>query len=315
MLQYRQCHIVAALAGAILALAGCDRSGPTEMPLLSAPNQEPARGYSYTIIDAPGGTATQIHKMNARGDVVGMFTDSRGTHGFLIEDGTFQAIDFPGATNTFARGINGSGEIVGTYQTGGKPHGFLRTRQGLTTFDVPSANATRLWDINDPGELLGEYQAVSGGAWRAFTWHNGVLTNIDVADANMSAGYGINNHGEVVGHFTVPGNTKMFGFKIGPGTFVQFDHPESGTRMSCAQGIGIHGEVVGHYQDPVSKLVYGYLWRDDRFVETLMVTGAVETYPTAVTPSGVIAGYYLDGTRAVHAFIAVPPSHPWGPQW
>jgi hypothetical protein len=154
---------------------------------------------------------------------------------------------------------------------------------------------------------------VAGGAWRPFTWRSGVITPIDVPDANVSAGYGLNNWGDVTGHFTRPGNTKMSGFRIGPSGSVTFSHPAAGTTMmSCGWGIGAKGEVVGHYQDPDTRIVYGYLWGGDGFVDTLRVPAARETYPSGITSTGLVSGYFVAADGLVHGFIATPPGHPWG---
>jgi hypothetical protein len=61
-------------------------------------------------------------------EIVGEFTSSGITHGFLLSQDVFSAIDVPGATSTNALGINESGDIVGAYTTGGVTRGFLLCR-------------------------------------------------------------------------------------------------------------------------------------------------------------------------------------------
>ncbi|MFH1833783.1 MAG: hypothetical protein ABH877_02060 [bacterium] len=299
--------IVAALAAAF-SVSGCDGASPTDPSLTAEYARMPAGGYSYSVVGIPNATATQIFRMNARGAMVGSYTQAGVTRGFLLWKGDLQTIEFPGAAHTYARGINERGDIVGFYSLAGI-HGYVLTGDGFTTLDAPAAVGTRLWDINARGEISGEYQASPGEQWRGFTWREGEFTFLDVPGANMSAGYGINEAGEVVGHYTMPATgTKMFGFKLGKdGAFTHFNHPDSGTKMSCNQGIGVHGEAVGHYGVDGSSNVYGYLWAKGDYIATLQVPGATQTFPLSITPSGLIAGYHWDATaNNWRGFVATP---------
>jgi probable HAF family extracellular repeat protein len=73
--------------------------------------------FDYTTLDVPGATLTQALGVNASGDIVGAFTDTKGAqHGFLLENGTYTQLDVPGKTgSTVAFGINASGDIVGAF--------------------------------------------------------------------------------------------------------------------------------------------------------------------------------------------------------
>src|SRR5438105_2663057 len=86
-----------------------------------------ATPYTFTTVDFPGATDSEVDDINAHGQMVGVYQDAAGnTHGFLLNKGTFTTIDFPGATGsegTGASGINASGQIVGNYQdVSGKIH-------------------------------------------------------------------------------------------------------------------------------------------------------------------------------------------------
>jgi len=86
----------------------------------------------FTSIQFPGAKATTPIKVNARGQIVGVFsevTDRRPLRppfsGFLLDGGVFTRIDVPGATSTFPFGINDRGQVVGQYQAaGGAVKGF-----------------------------------------------------------------------------------------------------------------------------------------------------------------------------------------------
>ncbi len=67
--------------------------------------------------------------MNPAGEIVGVYRNSAGLHGFVLRDEVYVAIDFPGALATRAFGINARGDVVGTYvATDGTSHGFVATR-------------------------------------------------------------------------------------------------------------------------------------------------------------------------------------------
>jgi Ca2+-binding RTX toxin-like protein len=65
----------------------------------------------------PGATnGTYAAGINDRGQVGGTYDDSKGTHVFVDDKGTFTTIDVPGATNVmYVVGINDRGEVVGYY--------------------------------------------------------------------------------------------------------------------------------------------------------------------------------------------------------
>src|SRR5215831_5998876 len=90
--------------------------------------QEPS--YTFTIIDPPDAISTSPIGINARGQIIGQYTDAtRQTHGFLFEKGTFTPLDVPDATLTTAEGISARGQIIGQYRdAGGRLHGFLYER-------------------------------------------------------------------------------------------------------------------------------------------------------------------------------------------
>jgi probable HAF family extracellular repeat protein len=77
----------------------------------------------------PGATSTEAFGINARGQIVGRYTDGSGTqHGFLLDNGSFATIDIPGATRTDAIGINNRGQFVGlSIDVRGTFHGFVAT--------------------------------------------------------------------------------------------------------------------------------------------------------------------------------------------
>jgi uncharacterized membrane protein len=71
---------------------------------------------------------TAAWDMNPVGEIVGVYRNSAGFHGFVLRADGYTSIDVPGAAATRAFGINPHGNVVGTYAAGGVTHGFLATR-------------------------------------------------------------------------------------------------------------------------------------------------------------------------------------------
>ena len=102
----------------------------------------PAHSEAFLIQDGdttafmvPGSSQTSAWDINPRGDIVGVFRDGSGFHGFVrtgtgrtLLDPAYTQIDVPGATASRAFGVNERGDVVGAYVAGGKTHGFHATR-------------------------------------------------------------------------------------------------------------------------------------------------------------------------------------------
>ena len=87
--------------------------------------------YGDTLIpfDVPGSIFTAAWDVNAGGDVVGVYRDAIGFHGFLWADLRFEPINYPTATATRAFGINSHGDIVGNFADAkNNVHGFVASR-------------------------------------------------------------------------------------------------------------------------------------------------------------------------------------------
>lgn len=82
----------------------------------------------FAALLVPGAIMTAAWDVNPRGDIVGVFRDGVGFHGFIWTEAGPTTLDFPGAAHTRAFGVNARGDVVGTYFMGGVTRGFLATR-------------------------------------------------------------------------------------------------------------------------------------------------------------------------------------------
>ena len=70
---------------------------------------------TWTTLDYPGAISTQVWDIDGS-NIVGYYTNSTGTHGFLYNGSTWTTIDAPEATYTHILGIDGT-NLVGYWQT------------------------------------------------------------------------------------------------------------------------------------------------------------------------------------------------------
>jgi hypothetical protein len=84
----------------------------------------------FTIFDVPGATLTLARAVGKYGNIVGIYVDPSGRHGFLRDrDGNFERIDYPGASSTEIYGANRRGTLSGSYVAASVEHGFLRVER------------------------------------------------------------------------------------------------------------------------------------------------------------------------------------------
>src|SRR5262245_6409536 len=92
----------------------------------------PAAASSFTTIDHPGASNTQIFGINATGEMVG-FADAGvegAWMGFRLSRGVFTPIDAPQGAEP--HGLGPAGDIVGIYQPDVQ-YGFRLSRTGFQT--------------------------------------------------------------------------------------------------------------------------------------------------------------------------------------
>jgi hypothetical protein len=87
---------------------------------------------NFTTLNFPGSsvTATAALGLNNKGEVVGMYNDSTGSHGFVYHESnsSYQSIDdADGVGTTVVNGINDNGVLVGFYGTSPNNSGFVAT--------------------------------------------------------------------------------------------------------------------------------------------------------------------------------------------
>src|SRR6516162_3181733 len=200
MMQLRPSKFDSGSAFRIDALCkGDDQRGVCVMPV-----------YTYTTLDDPlasmGIPGTRPFGINTSGQIVGVYGNASGGHGFLLSGGTYTTIDEPLATGgTSAQGINDVGQIVGVYINASGRHGFLLNGGTYTTLNDPLATGgTFAQGFNDMGQIVGQYLNASGfHGFLAVPNGDGTYTTLDdpLATAGSTDAPSINTAGQIVGSY------------------------------------------------------------------------------------------------------------------
>src|SRR5437773_3376680 len=154
--------IVVGTALVTACVAACSRSSHVThaLPAVETGFATSQPAFRFKVLDVPNARRTVASGINDRGEVVGAYDDSSGTHGFLFRDDKFTTIDYPGASFTVTLGVGVHGDIVGTYRMPGEPpvnfHGFLRRSDGVfERVDSPPYKNTIAQRILPDGTILG----------------------------------------------------------------------------------------------------------------------------------------------------------------
>ena len=282
-----------------------------------------AGGYRFSTIDYPDSELTELHGINAKGAIVGVYDDSAGVgHAFVLRNGVFKTLKLPKSFNSelaIARGINARGDIVGMFLDGsdGWTQGFLLSDGRFRRIEHPDALTTLVEEINNAGDITGsafdedsripfirkggKFHTVkfppgtTDGAINAAQDNGRVLVGwISGADFGTSA-YIRHKNGEfeLVGHPTDPA-INCYGFRY----------------------INQGGDIVGHFAvigpdeecHPPWRESHGFVLRDGEFT-LIDYPGIAITEPMGINDDGVIIGRYEDANGRVHGFKAVPRQH------
>jgi hypothetical protein len=280
--------------------------------------------YTYTPINHPNAKSTSGSGINARGDIVGTYTDQANkTHGFLLRRGDFITIDYPGATATEGTGINFRGDIVGTHQgpnlatpgSGGDIHGFLlRARASLPEpIDYPGHMNTIAQRITASGQILGCYHDHDTmGSMHGMLVNDGDYSALDGTENGVNVPMSMNNGGTpdadlITGLYTDM-TGKHRGYVLSGGAFTPFDAPNS--VATSAWDMNPSGEIIGIYVDASVKQTHGFLKIGEKFFSIdFPEQGVQATKAFGINPQGDVVGSYVDAGGVTHGFLLTRARH------
>lgn len=270
---------------------------------------------TYTAIDYPGASTTDLSGINASGVMVGTYTDSANTsHGFTFDGDTFTAIDYPGAISTTAISINSRGDVAGFFlDAANRWHGFVLSDGVFFEQNYPgAATGTFTLGIGANGTLVGEFKTGQAFGQLGFAWilRRGQYTQLTPPDCSDGAppqpvqafATSVNPRGDVVGRL-IDLAGRQCAWKLNKdGTYRTIQFP--GASVTNARGINSVGEVVGVYR--LANLNHGFLLAEDDFnFTTIDFPGAASTRALGINSRGDIVGTYaLAGSLGLgHGFL------------
>jgi hypothetical protein len=186
-----------------------------------------------TTFDPTGSIQTFPRAINAKGEIVGYYTDANDVgHGFLRDpSGTITSFDPPGSRETVAWSINTKGTIAGVYSGSVPLSGFIRSHDGaFKPINLP-ANGSPNSDIqiNAVGIASGAYQDANSVFHGFVRSPDGAVTTFDFPGSDSTFAFDINDFGVITGSYSI--GTITSGYlrvpssdgKFQPGTYAVSD--------------------------------------------------------------------------------------------
>lgn len=260
---------------------------------------------TYTQIDPPGATSTEVHAIDTNGDIAGWYATDSGLYGFVLSGGAYTSIVYPGPYGTFVFGMNDNGQLVGYAQDSTTLIGFQYdiATQTFTEINFPEALYTEPAGINDAGVVIGTFEPQHGtGSGFVLQGHN--YSRIHVPGSESSTPSGITTAGEIVGTGYFPSrspNEASFLFNNGKYQIIKLN---DGFSVNYVTGVSKSGNALV-WDGPLS----GYLFSNDT-LQTLQFPGAPSgyTFTAGVNDSEEVVGWFVDSSGVTHGFTWTPPA-------
>ena len=203
----------------------------------------------------------------------------------------------PGGQISTARAINARGDIVGWATTASEDIHAVLWRDGqITDLGTLGGTFSQAHAINDQGMVIGLATTTGGteSLESAFLWHDGTMINIGLPPgATYSVGVGINARGTVA-VYTDAGLATWEN-----GIWTMLPNPPGGTECTVA-GIDNAGQVTGFCH--VGTRTRSFIW-DHRVPNDVGGAAGWDVVVTAISPSGVVTGFYFDGSDGARPFL------------
>ena len=276
--------------------------------LLNLQNQ--ASAYSFTTIDVPGSTRTEVIGINNNGTMVGAYNSGGKDIGFIYDGSTFTDFSI-GTYKTRIYDINDDGTFVGFYMRhDGAYYGYQSDGVNTSTLNVQDSKYSTALGINNNGDIVGYYQDI-GDNHHGYIYHAaaGVYDAIDVHSYNTYA-VDISNAGRVAGYYRTGayGAGTETGFIFDGKTpapyldpiFTFYDFP--GAHGSEVRSINNGNAIIGGAADGSTGIIV-----EDGSTIPFTYPGATATNPYRINDYGAIVGSYTDASGNVHGFLASEP--------
>jgi hypothetical protein len=194
-----------------------------------------------------------------------------------------------------------------------------RERPSLRSQTPHVPNITSFFGVNDSNIVAGSYFSLVSFEPLAFTYDIGSETFTPIVlppsfNAKGVVASGINNAGDIGGSYAPSSGATQLGFLDIGGTFYSLDDPNS-NGFTVPLGINNNGEIVGDYQGatgPIHGFIYNLSSNTWQTIDDPDASNTGSTTVSSTNDSGVLVGYYSDGT-STNGFLAtkVPEPETW----
>lgn len=301
------------------------------VPLLAQSSATSIRFSSFTVPGSSGGNLG-VNDVNNKGEIVGSYTISSGTFGFLRSpNGSIASVADPLNTSppTYTQpvGVNNKGTITGVFfnNADNAYEGFQDTNGTYTTYvfpGLPPGSETALYHANDFGGLCGfifqntppfqdqGFVSLRNGAKPViFSVANSINTFcVDINDFDVAAGeyqdsagvwHGfVRTAGGIITTIDAPGASTVPASV--PCPTQDGSGPTAGTQVL---GINRSGDVSGHFWD-TSNNEHGFVLSHTGTFTQIDFPGAFQTGGGGLNDFGVVVGHYVDASCNASGYIA-----------
>jgi len=178
----------------------------------------PAPASGGVVIETygqPGWILGAALDVNSAGQVVGIYDDGGGRHGFLYDSGVYSDLFPPGWTETWAWAVDESGRAAGYGKNGGVNKGWVYSSGSYTTLLPPGWTEAQARDMSDRGHVVGS--GMVGGVSTGFLYRIGSSGYTAILPPGWSSAQAVSvsNSGEVAGAGNDGAQEKAFSWKDG----------------------------------------------------------------------------------------------------
>jgi len=271
--------------------------------IMAAAADAPPLTFKFSKASVPGATMTEPGGINNKGVSVGLYSNSAGTHGYILQGKKVTTLDDPNAIAgaTFGSNLNPDGAItvVGYYTSSktGDAVAFLYKGGKYTDIPGPSGAVQSYGSaINDTGAAVG-YYIDSSGLTHGFLLKGKTYKTLDVPTASATYATGINKSGKIVLYWLNSSGTYESSLYNGK-TYKTINIP--GASSSIALDLNAAGDVCYQWIDS-ANVNHGALLSKGKYYK-FDYPKSVATYGGGINDVGNIVGGYQTSTGGTNWF-------------
>ncbi|MDB5933279.1 MAG: hypothetical protein JWQ01_623 [Massilia sp.] len=253
-------------------------------------------GKKMIDLGTMGGTGSEAHAINQRGQVVGRAFGPGWSRAFLY-DGTMHDLGNFGGADALAADINESGQVTG-YATSadGVRHAFLYRDGLLKQLQTPGTGSVG-WVVNGGGQVAGDFDSNNHAQLALLDEACGCVRLLGTLGGAESLVYGLNDAGQVIGvSDTGAGQRHAFLFRDG----AMKDLGTLGGAGSFAAAVNEAGLVVGD-ADTAAGDAHAFLY-DGTSLKDLGTLGGAASRADSVNGVGQVVGFARTSRGEPRAF-------------